>query len=295
MDLWAAPTMDTRVQFRSEREDLLALIDELPPAQWTAPTPAQGWTVKDVALHLLDGDLGRLSRDRDGDVTGLLPVSDDLGRFAAALAAKNQRWLEATRKLSPRVIRDMFVSSTLQVQEWTTGADLRAATRVSWASNEPVPTWLDLARELTETWVHHQQIRAAVARDTSTRRLPEVLRTFVWAFPHQYRVPATRGTTVEIDLDTGGQWHLVTDTPQAGEPVVWLAGSWRPSAGPRNSRRMRMADTRQHLRQLALLLHWCRGCFSRSQAGHGGRRLSTVGCSSPVDLRREHRHVGHDQ
>jgi uncharacterized protein (TIGR03083 family) len=211
MDLWAAPTMDTRTQFRVERNDLLTLLDELPLAQWTASTPAEGWTVKDVALHLLDGDLGRLSRDRDGDATGLLPVSDDLGTFASLLADKNQRWLDGTRQLSPRVVRELLAFSTAQVSEWTTRADLRAARRVTWASEAPVPAWLDLARELTETWVHHQQIRAAVGHGTSTRRLPLVLRTFVWALPHQYRVAADEGTTVDIDLDTAGRWHLVAE------------------------------------------------------------------------------------
>jgi uncharacterized protein (TIGR03083 family) len=209
MNLWAVPKMDTRIQFRAERDDLLALLDELPPAGWTASTPAEGWTVKDVALHLLDGDLGRLSRGRDGDATGLLPVDDDLGSFAAALAVKNQRWLEATRQLSPRVVRDLLVFSTAQVEEWTTDADLQAATRVSWASDAPVPAWLDLARELSETWVHHQQIRAALDRETSTHRLPDVLRAFVWALPHQYRAIAEPGTTVDVDLSIGGRWHLV--------------------------------------------------------------------------------------
>lgn len=213
MDLWSVSAMDTRVLFRDDRGDLLGLLEELSPAQWSAPTPAEGWTVKDVALHLVDGDLGRLSRDRDGDVTGLLPQSDDLASFATALAAKNQRWLDGTRQLSPRIIRDLLNYSTAQVNEWTTGANLSAASRVSWASDTSVPAWLDLARHLTETWVHHQQIRIAIGRDTSTGRLPTVLHTFVWALPHQYRVTAAPETAVEIDLDIGGRWHLVTERP----------------------------------------------------------------------------------
>lgn len=179
MDVWTVPAMDTRGLFAEDRGDLLSLLDELPPQKWAAPTPAEGWTVKDVALHLLDGDLGRLSRDRDGDATGLLAIDATAETFAAALAAKNQRWLEAARQLSPRLIRDLLAFSTARVNEWSAEADLHAPTRVNWASDEPVPAWLDLARELTETWVHHQQIRAATGRDTDTQRLPTVLRTFV--------------------------------------------------------------------------------------------------------------------
>jgi uncharacterized protein (TIGR03083 family) len=209
MDVWSVPPTDTRTLFDEDRRDLLSLLEQLTADQWTAPTPAAGWTVKDIALHLLDGDLGRLSRERDGDTTGLLPHDLPMSVFAAALNEKNERWLHATRQLSPRVIRDLLAYSTRQVREWTADADLLAPTRVSWASDEPVPGWLDLAREMTETWVHHQQIRAAVGLETSTDRLPTVLRTFVWAFPHQYRAPAVPGTTVVVDLDVGGRWSLV--------------------------------------------------------------------------------------
>jgi uncharacterized protein (TIGR03083 family) len=209
MDLWAVQPVDTRRLFVEERDDLLVLLGELTSEVWSAQTPAEGWTVKDVALHLLDGDLGRLSRGRDGDATGLLPTNADAASFAVALAAKNQRWIEATRQLSSRVIRELLRYSTAQIETWTAGADLLAPATVSWASDRSVPGWLDLARELTETWVHHQQIRAAVNRETDVRRLPVVLRTFVWALPHQYRVAARPGTTVVLDLDLGGQWRLV--------------------------------------------------------------------------------------
>ncbi len=82
---------------------------------------------------------------------------------------------------------------------------------VSWASDEPVPMWFDMAREFTERWVHQMQIREAVGRvdHYAAAHLPTVLRTFVWAIPHQYRASADRGAKVQIDLASGGIWHLV--------------------------------------------------------------------------------------
>jgi hypothetical protein len=127
------------------------------------------------------------------------------------LALKNQRWIDASRHLSGRVVHDLLADSTTQLDEWAAKADLVAPSFVSWASDEPVPAWLDLARELTETWVHHQQIRAAIGRPISTSRLPTVLRTFVWALPHQYRALAEPGTAVAIDLDVGGRWRLLAE------------------------------------------------------------------------------------
>jgi uncharacterized protein (TIGR03083 family) len=245
VDVWSVPPMDTRVLFEGERCDLLALLDRLTPDEWAAASAAGGWTVKDVAAHLLEGDLGRLSRDRDRELTGLLPVGGSAREFADALAAKNQRWVDAAGQLSGRVVRDLLVFSTGQLRAWTQDVDLMAPRQVSWARERPVPAWLDLARELTETWVHHQQIRVATGRPTSTSRLPMVLRTFVWALPHQYRAHAAPGTTVFVDLDTGGQWRLVAGPAQRwaleegleGQPAARVAftaeAAWRSFTGAR--------------------------------------------------------------
>lgn len=210
MDVWSAAVVDARPDFAQERDALLALLANLPGDGWVSATSAGAWLVKDIALHLLDGDLTRLSAGRDGDPTGLLPSTGSERQLAELLAAKNERWLLATRYLSTRVTRDLLACTTAQVVTWTASADLRAPARVTWASDAPVPGWLDLAREFTETWVHHQQIRHAIGLPTDETRLPAVLRTFVWALPHQYRVPAPAGTRVEVDLECGGLWALTS-------------------------------------------------------------------------------------
>lgn len=207
MDVWSAAPVEARALFRTERSALFALLDELCPRQWVAASAVEGWSVKDIALHLLDGDLGRLSRGRDGDSSSVLRVEDS-DSLVDALATKNDRWIQAARQFSPRVVRDLLVHATAQIQEWTAHVDIFEPARVRWASDAPVPTWLDYAREFTETWVHHQQIREATGHPASTERLPDVLGVFVWAFPHQYRVPAAADVCVGIDLDTAGQWHL---------------------------------------------------------------------------------------
>ena len=37
------------------------------------------------------------------------------------------------------------------------------------------------------------------------------MQTFVWAFPHQYRVAADPGSRVLLDLDAGDAWTLTSD------------------------------------------------------------------------------------
>ena len=103
MNLFDAPPADVRPLLVDERMVLLRFMRTLAPAEWAAPSAAPGWSVKDLALHLLDDDLGWLSRGRDGDRTGLLSMCDH-GSFVEALAAKNQRWIDGAQGLSGPVI-----------------------------------------------------------------------------------------------------------------------------------------------------------------------------------------------
>lgn len=138
---------------------------------------------------------------------------DDHDSFVAALAAKNQRWIDGAQGLSGRVMTELLEWSGQQMDSFYASMDLLSEGQVSWASDGPVPIWFDIAQDLTERWVHQMQMREAVGQveDFAERYMPVVLRTFIWALPHQYRVAAPAGTTVQIDLAAGGTWLLVSD------------------------------------------------------------------------------------
>ncbi len=51
--------------FPLERQSLLQLLAQLSEEEWYQPTVCAGWTVKDIALHVLGDDIGLLSRKRD--------------------------------------------------------------------------------------------------------------------------------------------------------------------------------------------------------------------------------------
>ena len=80
--------------FPEVRRHLLALLAGLSAEEWRTPTACAGWSVKDVALHLLGGDLGNLSRRRDG-LTGALdayaPPGADLADPAAGTRPGSRR------------------------------------------------------------------------------------------------------------------------------------------------------------------------------------------------------------
>jgi uncharacterized protein (TIGR03083 family) len=203
------PVVDTRPQLVEERRDLLALLEGLSDEQWLLPTECGHWRVKDVALHVLDDDLGWLSRGRDDDPSGLLPMDMDYRDFVRSLDAKNERWVVGASGLSRRVVTDLLAWSGRQVADFYADLDLGGDSHVIWAANGNVPRWFDLSRDFTERWVHQQQIRDAVSRPGDHARfLPTVLRTFVWAFPHQFTAPADAGITVRVNLGVGGIWTL---------------------------------------------------------------------------------------
>ena len=261
MELADLPVHDPRESLSVERNGLLVLLEDLSEREWLAPTEAGRWRVKDVALHLLDDDLGWLSRGRDGDVSGLLPTGGDYRDFVRALDAKNEQWVVGAGGLSRRVVVDLLRWSGRQVDAFYSSIDLEEPSGVIWASDSSVPRWFDLCRDLTERWVHQQHIRDAVKRPGShDRLLPDVLRTFVWAFPHQYKAQAPDGTVVGVGLGVGGTWHLVRsgnhwslEPGPGGQPAALIdlpaAVAWRQLTGLAVSEESMRAEGPDHLVQ----------------------------------------------
>ena len=199
--------------------ELLALLAGLSDDDWRRPTACAGWSVKDVAAHLLAGDLGNLSRQRDRWHSGIAPRSAQ--ELVTLLNAHNERWVQAARFMSPRVLRGWLEVSGAQVSDYFGSLDPHATGDVvSWAGPEPAPVWLDLAREYTERWHHQQHIRDAVGRPglKEPRFLAPALATFVHALPLTYRdLGAEVGTLVVLTITgpAGGRWSL------RREPAAW--------------------------------------------------------------------------
>src|SRR5437870_13360844 len=71
-----------------ERAALLQLLTSLSESDWQRPTICPGWSVKDIAAHLLADDLARLSRGRDRFPGGTFSPSDGAIGDAAAVEAE---------------------------------------------------------------------------------------------------------------------------------------------------------------------------------------------------------------
>jgi uncharacterized protein (TIGR03083 family) len=195
---------------------LLDLLATLTDEQWAAPTICPGWSVKDLAGHLLGDDVGMLSRGRDSHNLGGAPIAG-WADLVAFINQQNAQWVAAARRISPRLLCDLLRLTGGQVTAYFQSLDPYAlGGPVSWAGPDPAPVWLDLAREYTERWHHQQQIRDAVGRPglIEPRYLAPALDAFVRALPHTYREVAAADQTLIallISGDAGGTWFLLRE------------------------------------------------------------------------------------
>ena len=90
--------------FGEVRRELVSLLGGLTEEEWRLPTAAPKWNVKDVALHILGGDVGNLARRRDG-----FSLTADLSSYEKLVAFINEinaSWVLAGQRMSPRVLID---------------------------------------------------------------------------------------------------------------------------------------------------------------------------------------------
>jgi uncharacterized protein (TIGR03083 family) len=195
-------------------EALTHLLAALSPEDWTRPTVCAGWNVKDVALHLLAGDISNLSRKRDGhSLEPEKPIRNDqdLLEFINFL---NESWMTAAQRISTPLLVDLLGFVGGQANAFFASLDpFELGVPVSWAGPDPAPHWLDLAREYTERWHHQQHIRDAVSKPglKEPRFFAPILDAFVQAMPYTFReMSAPLGTrvTLEITGDSGGIWTI---------------------------------------------------------------------------------------
>jgi uncharacterized protein (TIGR03083 family) len=219
MPLNPLPPTDTRPYFRPVSRALVALLRGLPSDAWDKPTVAGAWRVRDVVAHILDGSLRRVSFHRDR----LAPPAPEPAprtdaEFVAFINGLNRQWVETARRLSPRVLADMYELASTALADFVESlpADAPALFPVSWAGEAESAGWFDIGREFTELWHHQAQVRDAVGAPPlpDPRWLHAVLLIALRGLPHAYRdVPIApgQGLTIEVTGAAGGVWTLRRD------------------------------------------------------------------------------------
>lgn len=203
--------------FAPMRVELLRVLASLHDADWRAPTACNGWRVKDVALHLLGNDIGLLSRRRD-DFSHTDTDFESFEQLVAFVNLQNDIWMRAARRISPVLLLHLLDVTGDEVAAWVNALDMSGTgAPVDWAGgSQPAPLWLDVAREYTEYWVHHQHICDAMDIDSLKERefFAPVVGTFMRALPRSYaRLQAPTETLVRLDISGAGgaAWSLLRE------------------------------------------------------------------------------------
>ena len=193
---------------------LIDLLRSLTAREWSTPTVAPAWTVKDVAAHLLDTQQRLVSRLR-GEPLPPPPAIDSDADLVAFINRLNAAGVARYGRLEPEeLIAQLADGSPLYAAHHQSLDPLAEAPyAVSWAGETRSANWFHTARELTERWHHQQQIRLAVARPgIMTRELYHpVLDCFMRALPFAYRDQTREPGTVArftVEGECGGSWHL---------------------------------------------------------------------------------------
>ena len=195
---------------------LFELLGGLAEKEWYAQSIAKKWVVKDIAAHLLDGNIRTLSfsRDRltlkpDHSITGYRELVDYLNGL-------NADWVKASRRISPALLLDLLQYTGKKFCEHLASLDPfeESIFPVDWAGESKSKNWFHIAREYTEKFIHQLQIRDAVNKPGLIT--PELffpfLDTLFRGLPHTYRnTKAQEGTAIRITVNTtaGGQWYLL--------------------------------------------------------------------------------------
>lgn len=194
---------------------LIELLASLTPEDWNKPTVARLWTVKDIAAHLLDGNVRciALLNGYEGPPPSH-PINNyqDLVKFLNEL---NATWVNAMKRVSPQLLVQQLENTGKQYLGYLTSLKPfeQAKFSVAWAGEETSLNWFHIAREYTEKWHHQQQIRDAIDKPgiLTNELFYPCLDTFMQALPHTYRhVEAKEGTLIKITIigDAGGDWYL---------------------------------------------------------------------------------------
>jgi uncharacterized protein (TIGR03083 family) len=207
--------LDLRPLFPEIRAELLRVLASLSDEQWQAATACEGWSVRDVAQHIFADDCGYLSRHRDND--GITFVTNSWDELIGLINQQNDTWVRATRRLSRRMLMNFLQTTGEEMTDYLATVHLDAiGNPVSWAGKNAAPMWLQIAREYTEYWMHHQHIceGAGISSLKTRRYLHPALSTFVYALPRTYKdFPAPENTVVAFQLtgEAADTWYLIKE------------------------------------------------------------------------------------
>ncbi|HET6812317.1 MAG TPA: TIGR03084 family metal-binding protein [Acidimicrobiales bacterium] len=191
----------------AEHDDVASLTEGLDAAGWDAPTPSEGWSVRDQITHLAWFDAATVTAVTEPDAFAAVRVAADadVDGFVERVRREESgrqgpdaaRWWADERRRLVDVVRDLPPDRRVP---WF-GPDMSLASKVT--------------ARIMETWAHGQDVADALGRSRpATDRLRHVAHIGVRARPYSYAVrgrelPAE--VRVELTAPSGAMWSWGPD------------------------------------------------------------------------------------
>ena len=144
---YSVRVIETYNLFSEITEKLIILLSGLDKEQWELPTCYPSWKVKDIAAHLIQTSISRLSIQRDGysgsvSLNGKTSFQD----LSAFIDEANSSWSDTFSAISPRVLLDIIKVAERQLADFIQTQDIhsKAPYPVSWAGESVSENWFDL-------------------------------------------------------------------------------------------------------------------------------------------------------
>ena len=208
-------------ELEAEQDDLRALLETLDESDWTQPTPAVGWDVRDQVSHLADTEEWAV----DTLLGGPRAINEVAGQFESADEATLAGCLKG-REMTPAQVLDWWVTAATNNRKALRAADPSA--RVPWGLGMGWTAFV--TARLMEHWAHGLDIRAAVDRPgTDTDRLRHVAWICVRSLPYAFRAAGVEpppGHTLRVELGgpSGDVWAFGPE--DATDTIRGPAGVW---------------------------------------------------------------------
>lgn len=143
--------------YRESMTDIISVLQNLEPEQWDLPTPCPGWTIADIAAHLIDLDsmaMGAPMVDHEPDWNSLPHVTSTSHQFT-------ERGVDYRRGTPPAELLSQLIANTQALSDFL--ANNSVAIKVPWAKEE-LSTELFLTMRAFDVWVHELDIRTAISQ-----------------------------------------------------------------------------------------------------------------------------------
>ena len=192
-------------ELAAEQAELEALLQGLSLDQWSLPTPAAGWDVRDQVAHLADTE----ELAHDTATGGPRQLNTEALTFTSPEAFTESGCIKG-RTMDPGAVLEWWVSGAAKTREALARKDPKE--RVPWGLGMSART-LVTAR-LMETWAHGLDIRAAAGEPPNiTPRLRNVAWLVTNALPYALTVaqktpPDGRTLRVELSAPGGDTWTV---------------------------------------------------------------------------------------